>query len=93
MSTGHEHEVKRKITLTQENSLWVAVDEDEGVASHGETRKKALENLDEAVELHRRDSESMSWEDEKEVLEGLGIDPDKVKESREENDELPKFMQ
>jgi len=92
MSTGHESEVTRKITLTEEGDWWVAVDEDVGVASQGKTREEALENLDEAVELHQRDTESMSWEEEKEVLEDLGIDPDEVKESREENDELPDFM-
>lgn len=30
---------------------WSAIDEEVGVASQGETRREALENLDEAVEL------------------------------------------
>ena len=86
-------EVKRRITLTQEDNVWVAKDEEVGVASHGETQHEALENLEEAVELHQRESEPLSPEEEKEVLEDLGIDPDEVKEAREENDELPEFMQ
>lgn len=86
-------EVKRRITLTQEDDVWVAKDEEVGVASHGETQHEALENLEEAVELHERESEPMSPEEEKEVLEDLGIDADEVKEAREENDELPEFMQ
>jgi predicted RNase H-like HicB family nuclease len=88
MSTGHESEVTRKITLTEEGDWWVAVDEDVGVASQGKTREEALENLDEAVELHQRDTEPMSREEEKEVLEDLGIDPDEVEGDRE----LPEFM-
>lgn len=44
-------EVKRRIVLTQEDSGWVARDEEVDVTSQGETRQEALENLDEAVEL------------------------------------------
>lgn len=86
-------EVKRRITLTQEDDVWVAKDEGVGVASHGDTQHEALENLEVAVELHQRDSEPMSPEEEKEVLEDLGIDPDEVEEAREANDGLPEFMQ
>jgi predicted RNase H-like HicB family nuclease len=59
MST--KHEVRRKITLTEdeETGLWSAVDEDEGVASQGETRHEALENLDEAVALTQEVREEM----------------------------------
>jgi predicted RNase H-like HicB family nuclease len=32
--------------------LWVAKEEETGVVSQGETREKALENLDEALELY-----------------------------------------
>jgi predicted RNase H-like HicB family nuclease len=95
MST--EAEVRRKITLTQddETDWWTAVDEETGVASQGETRHDALENLDEAVALYKGEigEPIETWEEEKEVLEDLGIDPDEVKEAREENDELPEFMQ
>lgn len=46
MSTG------REIRLIQEDDgWWSAVGEETGVASQGPTREKALENLDEAVEL------------------------------------------
>ncbi len=59
MST--EAEVRRKITLTQddETDWWTAVDEETGVASQGETRHEALENLDEAVELTQEVEEEM----------------------------------
>ena len=92
-----EAEVKRRIMLTQddETGWWTAVDEETGVASQGETRHEALENLDEAVALYKGEiGEPIgTWEEEKEVLEDLGIDADEVKEAREENDELPEFMQ
>ena len=46
MSTG------REIRLIEEaDGWWSAVDNEVGVASQGSTRQKALENLDEAVEL------------------------------------------
>ena len=59
MST--EAEVRRKITLTEdeETGWWTAVDEETGVASQGETRHDALENLDEAVELTQEVEEEM----------------------------------
>jgi len=44
MSTG------REIRLVEEDDgWWSAIDESTGVASQGETREAALENLDEAV--------------------------------------------
>jgi predicted RNase H-like HicB family nuclease len=46
MSTG------REIRLVEEDDgWWSAVDEETGVASQGPTRREALDNLDEAVEL------------------------------------------
>lgn len=59
MST--ETEDRRKITLTEdeETGWWTAVDEETGVASQGETREEALENLDEAVELTQEVEEEM----------------------------------
>jgi len=46
MSTG------REIRLVEEDGGgWSAIDVDQGVASQGETRQEALENLDEAVSL------------------------------------------
>lgn len=48
---------QRRITLTQEDDgWWVATDEgmgEHGVTSQGETRKEALDNLDEAVALYK----------------------------------------
>lgn len=46
MSTG------REIRLVKEDGWWVATDTDAGVASQGKTRSEALENLDEALDLH-----------------------------------------
>lgn len=63
------------ITLTREGDLWVACDEETGVASQGETREEALAMLDEAVALHRGEiGEPVTDED----LEELGIDPDEA---------------
>lgn len=90
MSTG------REIRLTENpDGWWTAKDVETGVASQGETREEALDMLDEAVALHKGEiGESIdTWEEEKAVLEGLGLDPEEVKQSREENDELPEFMQ
>jgi len=43
---------RREIHLIQEeDGWWTAIDEETGVASQGETRGAALDNLDEAVEL------------------------------------------
>ena len=48
MSTG------RTIRLSEEHDgWWVARDEEAGVTTQGSTRSAALENLDEAVALHR----------------------------------------
>ena len=89
MSTETEPEVKRTITLTQEDDWWVAIDEDEGVASQGKTREEALENLDEAVTLHKGEiGEEISEDEQEEVLRELGIDPDEVEGDRK----LPDFM-
>lgn len=85
--------VESTITLThKESGWWVAKDEETGVASQGETREEALENLDEAVALHKGEiGEDVA--DEEAVLRELGIDPEEVKKARAENDELPEFMQ
>jgi len=83
MSTGHESEVTRKITLTEEGDWWVAVDEDVGVASQGKTREEALENLDEAVALHKGEiGEPVTDED----LREWGIDPDEATDEVQEPD-------
>ena len=83
------------ITLTENPSgIWTARDVERGVTTQGETREEALENLDEAVALYEGEiGESIDgWEEEKEALEEIGIDPEEVREAREEHDGLPDFM-
>lgn len=46
MSTGREIRL-----LEEDDGGWSAIDEEAGVASQGETREEALQNLDAAVEL------------------------------------------
>ncbi|MCX2819884.1 type II toxin-antitoxin system HicB family antitoxin [Haladaptatus sp. F3-133] len=85
MST--KHEVRRKITLTEdeETGLWSAVDEEEGVASQGETRHEALENLDKAVALYKGE---IGREPTDEELREVGIEP----EDNETGGELPDVL-
>jgi predicted RNase H-like HicB family nuclease len=84
-----------EIRLTRENDWWVAEDLDTGVASQGKTREAALENLDEAVALHRGEAGEPieSPEEEHAALEELGLAPDEIAEARDRNDTLPEFMQ
>jgi predicted RNase H-like HicB family nuclease len=70
----------------------VSTDLDSGVASQGETRIGALKNLDEAVELYLIDNE-YNPEEEREILEEIGLDPEEIEAAQEENRELPEFMQ
>ncbi|WP_128476674.1 type II toxin-antitoxin system HicB family antitoxin [Halorussus pelagicus] len=90
MGTGPEP----TITLTKEDDWWVARDTETGVTSQGPTREGALENLDEAVALHRGDAGEPidSWDEEREALEALGIDSDEVADGRENSSELPDCM-
>ncbi|NHX37836.1 MULTISPECIES: type II toxin-antitoxin system HicB family antitoxin [Halolamina] len=60
------------LTLSEDGEIWVAKDEDTGVASQGETREEALEMLDEAVALHKGE---IGHEPTDEELRELGIDP------------------
>lgn len=81
MSAGKEIRLKNN----GNTDLWTAVDVETGVASQGETREAALENLDEAVEGY----EGAGRPPTDEELRELGIDP-------EENDgsgELPDVLQ
>lgn len=90
MSTG----IEPTITLTDEGEWWVAKDTETGVASQGKTREEALDNLDEAVALHKDEvGEAIdSWNEEREALEELGIDPEEVATARDEERDLPEFM-
>jgi predicted RNase H-like HicB family nuclease len=67
MSTG------REIRLIEEDEGgWSAIDEEAGVASQGETREEALENLDEAIELTKeaRDADTDASEPDAPWFEG-----------------------
>ena len=51
-STPDGGSTQREIRLIQEDDgWWSAIETDSGIASQGETREEALDNLDEAVEL------------------------------------------
>jgi predicted RNase H-like HicB family nuclease len=91
---GDDDGPRQEIRLVDSGELWVATDIESGVASQGETRTEALENLDEALALHRGETVDSidSLEAEREVLRDLEIDPDEVEQAREDTDELPDFM-
>jgi predicted RNase H-like HicB family nuclease len=88
-------ELQSTITLTHDGESWTARDEETGVASCGATREEALAMLDEAVALYEGEiGESIdTWEAERDVLKELGVDPEEVKQAREEHDGLPEFLQ
>lgn len=75
------------ITLIRGDEWWVATDEETGVASQGETREEALENLDEAVALHNSEAGRPVTDDD---LREWGIDPDELPE---EPSPLPDFVE
>jgi len=70
----------------EEDGWWVATDEATGVASQGPTREDALDNLDEAVALHKGEIGEPVTEDD---FREWGIDPNEVGD----DEELPEFMQ
>ena len=83
---------QRRITLTEEDGWWVAKDEsvgEHGVASQGRTREEALENLDEAVALHKGETGHPPTDGE---LRELGIDPEDNRRRREGEGELPEVL-
>lgn len=57
--------------LGEDGELWVARDEETGVATQGSSREEALTNLDEAVALYHGD---IGREPTEEELRELGID-------------------
>lgn len=60
------------LSLSEDGEVWIAKDEDTGVASQGENREAALENLDEAVAgFHGAGTKPTD-----EQLRELGIDPE-----------------
>jgi len=70
---GEDDEPVQEIRLVDDGEWWVATDVETGVASQGETRTEALENLDEAVALHRGEIGRPPTDDE---LREMGIDPE-----------------
>lgn len=80
----------REIRLIEDDDLggWTAIDVETGVASQGETRQEALENLDEAVALHTGETgEPVTDED----LREFGLDPERV--DPDDAKELPDFLE
>jgi len=70
MSTGREIRL-----IEEDDGGWSAVDEETNVASHGATRREALDNLDEAIALHRGEVGEPVTDDD---LREWGIDPDEA---------------
>ena len=68
----HTPPVEITLTLGESGELWVARDEETGVASQGPTRQDALENLDEAVAGYHGAGEPPTDEE----LRELGVAPD-----------------
>ncbi|ACM56304.1 type II toxin-antitoxin system HicB family antitoxin [Halorubrum lacusprofundi] len=68
---GSDHE--GEIRLWREDDWWIARDVGTGVTTQGVSRSEALENLDEAVALHRGE---IGREPTDEELRELGIDPE-----------------
>lgn len=84
--------VEPTITLTRHDNYWVAIHEPTNVGAQGETRTKALAELDEAIALHTNDA-TEPLDNEEEVLHELGIDPTEMPATPEEADDLPEFME
>jgi len=70
---GEDDEPVQEIRLVDDGEWWVATDVETGVTSQGESRTEALENLDEAVALHRGEIGRPPTDDE---LREMGIDPE-----------------
>jgi len=68
---GADHE--GEIRLWREEGWWIAREVGTGVTTQGESRSEALENLDEAVALHRGEIGRKPTDEE---LRELGIDPE-----------------
>jgi len=89
-NNDHEDEIR----MWREDDWWVITDVETGVTTQGETKEHAIEMLEDALALHRGEGESIDTpEEEREALRELGIDPDEVESAREDNDDLPEFMQ
>ena len=82
---GDENEPEQEIRLVHSEDRWVATDVETGVTSQGVTRSAALENLDDAVALHRGE---IGRPPSNEELRELGIDPDDNLTGEEEPPEV-----
>lgn len=67
---GSNHD--QEIRLWCEDDWWIAKDVETGVTTQGESREKALENLDDAVALHCDETGRAPTDEE---LRELGVDP------------------
>ena len=76
-----------EIRLWRDEDWWVARDVGTGVTTQGESRSDALEDLDEAVALHRGE---IGREPTDEELRELGIDPE---ENATEDAEPPDVLE
>ena len=79
-----------RLWLAEDGEWWIVTDEDTGVTTQGPTRMEALENIDEAVALHKGEAGRPVTDEE---LRELGLDPDEARTTQEDPDELPEFMQ
>jgi predicted RNase H-like HicB family nuclease len=62
-----------EIRLWPEDDTWIAKDVETGVTTQGPTQHSALENLEEAVALHRGEIGRFPTDEE---LQNAGIDPE-----------------
>ena len=79
-----------RLWLSEDGEWWIVTDEDTGVTTQGPTRAEALENIDEAVALHKGEAGRPVTDED---LREFGIDPDEMRAAQEDPDELPEFMQ
>ena len=64
-----------RLWLSEDGEWWIVTDEDTGVTTQGPTRAEALENIDEAVALHKGEAGRPVTDEE---LREMGIDPESV---------------
>lgn len=72
-SSAGTDEFEQEIRLVDDGDGWIATDVESGVTTQGRTREAALENLDDAVALHRGEIGRPPTDEE---LRELGIDPE-----------------
>jgi len=85
--TGESTDARQRIELLENPSgRWTARDAETGVASQGETRQEALDNLDEALALYR----GKGHEPTDAELRELGVDPETA---RTQDEELPDVLE